>query len=131
VGVDGSDSSLEGMRHARFIAGHFSCTVEMIGAWQIASSVTPYVPTQPWTPEADAAGMITESISIVFGEERPMWLHWSVRQGPAARVLIDASRDADLLIVGSRGHGGVVGLLLGSVSAACAESAHCPVLIMH
>jgi nucleotide-binding universal stress UspA family protein len=46
-------------------------------------------------------------------------------------VLIDASATADLLIVGSRGHGGFVGLLLGSVSAACAESAHCPVLIMH
>jgi nucleotide-binding universal stress UspA family protein len=131
VGVDGSDSSLEAMRHAQFIASNFSCTVEVIGAWQIAASVNPYVPTQQWSPEADAEGMIIESIAEVFGEQRPMWLQWSVRQGPAARVLIEASKDADLVIVGSRGHGGVVGLLLGSVSASCAESAHCPVLVMH
>jgi nucleotide-binding universal stress UspA family protein len=131
VGVDGSDSSLEAMRHAQFIASNFACTVEVIGAWQIASSVNPYVPTQPWSPEADAEGMIAQSIDEVFGEQRPMWLQWSVRQGPAARVLIDASKDADLVIVGSRGHGGVLGLLLGSVSASCAESAHCPVLVMH
>ena len=34
-------------------------------------------------------------------------------------------------MLGSRGHGGFAGLLLGSVSAACAEYAHCPVLIVH
>jgi nucleotide-binding universal stress UspA family protein len=131
VGVDGSDSSLEALRHAQFIAAHFTCTVEVIGAWHIAASVNPYVPTAQWSPEADAEAMIAESIAAVFGSELPLWLHWSVRPGSPAKVLIDASNNADLLIVGSRGHGGVMGLLLGSVSAACAESAHCPVLIMH
>jgi nucleotide-binding universal stress UspA family protein len=51
-------------------------------------------------------------------------------QGPAASVLIEAARDADLLVVGSRGHGGFVGLLLGSVSQQVAQHPPCPVVIL-
>jgi nucleotide-binding universal stress UspA family protein len=50
-------------------------------------------------------------------------------EGPAAQVLLEAGRGADLLVVGSRGHGGFVGLLLGSVSQQCAQHPPCPVLI--
>ena len=54
----------------------------------------------------------------------------SVPDGHGADALVEASRDADLLVVGSRGHGGFVGLLLGSVSAQCAQYAACPVVIV-
>jgi nucleotide-binding universal stress UspA family protein len=52
-----------------------------------------------------------------------------VVQGHAAPLLVEASKGADLLVVGSRGHGEFVGMLIGSVSEYCATNAHCPVLI--
>jgi nucleotide-binding universal stress UspA family protein len=51
--------------------------------------------------------------------------------GTAAQVLVDASEDADLLVVGSRGLGGLKGMVLGSVSHHCAAHAHCPVVVVH
>ena len=55
----------------------------------------------------------------------------AVQEGRAASVMLEAARDADMLIIGSRGHGGFTGLLLGSVSAECAEHSSCPVLVVH
>jgi nucleotide-binding universal stress UspA family protein len=50
----------------------------------------------------------------------PSWFHGTVREGATAQTLIDESRGAEMLIVGSRGHGGFDGLLLRSVGEACA-----------
>jgi nucleotide-binding universal stress UspA family protein len=53
-----------------------------------------------------------------------------VREGNAAQVLLDAANGAELLVVGSRGHGGFAEALLGSVSHACVHHARCPVVII-
>jgi len=50
--------------------------------------------------------------------------------GHPDQVLLEAAADADLLVVGSRGHGSVADALLGSVGQYCIHHAHCPVLIM-
>jgi nucleotide-binding universal stress UspA family protein len=53
-----------------------------------------------------------------------------VVEGNAAQVLLDASDGADLLVVGSRGHGGFTEALLGSVSQHCVHHARCPVVVI-
>ena len=88
-------------------------------------------PAGDWSPETDANDILNQVTTQVFKDEVPSWFRGEVYQGPAPQVLIEASEGAEMLIVGSRGHGGFAGLLLGSVSSNVAEYAKCPVLIYH
>lgn len=63
--------------------------------------------------------------------EAPIPVSTLVAEGNAARALLDASEGADLLVVGSRGHGGFTGVLVGSVSQQCVNHAKCPVVVVH
>jgi len=87
-----------------------------------------------WDPEAMAAiadKLLTDAVDQAFGPDRPAGMVLTVAEGSAADVLIQRSADAAMVVVGSRGHGGFAGLLLGSVSAACTAHATCPVLVVH
>jgi nucleotide-binding universal stress UspA family protein len=81
--------------------------------------------------EEGAGGLLEETVVSAFGPDRPGNVRTCLLHGPARELLINASRDADLLVVGRRGQGGFGGLLLGSVSSACIAHAHCPVLVVH
>ncbi len=100
-------------------------------AWHYPPGVAFGVWPQEWDPQADAQRALAEAVAEVFGVEETPSPDTRVCEGPAAKALLDASSDAQMLIVGSRGHGGFAGLLLGSVSSACAEHARCPVLVVH
>lgn len=84
-----------------------------------------------WAPAQDVESVLAASAEAAFGDQQPAGLELVVREGGAARVLLEECQGASMLVVGSRGHGGFVGLLLGSVSANVAEHAPCPVLIIH
>lgn len=127
VGVDGSDSSLEALRYAERIAPLFDAAIEAVTAWEFPNL---YYPIDGWSPEVDAEKILTTSIRQAFTDSPPAGLITTIVPGSAAHALIERSRGAEMLILGSRGHGGFVGLLLGSVSTACAQHAHCPVLII-
>jgi nucleotide-binding universal stress UspA family protein len=129
VGVDGSPVSLKALNRAAHLADLLNTKLEIITTWQqyVAYAETVAV---DWSPARDAQEIVAEAAGAEFGGTVPDWVTASTREGTAAHQLIEASRGADMLVLGSRGHGGVVGLLLGSVSSACAEEAYCPVLVV-
>jgi nucleotide-binding universal stress UspA family protein len=80
--------------------------------------------------QTQALNLIEEALRRAERDSSGIEIERSAVEGAAAQTLIDSARDADLLVVGSRGHGGFLGLLLGSVSQQCAQHPPCPVVIL-
>lgn len=132
VGVDGSEPSKAALRWAARIAPAINGEIEAVITWDYPMSYGwPIGAATGWRPDVDAGRVLDDTLADVFVGDRPENLVTSVRKGGASHELLAASSDADLLVVGSRGHGGFVGLLLGSVSTTCTEHASCPVLVVH
>jgi nucleotide-binding universal stress UspA family protein len=134
VGVDGSPGSVAALRLAIQEAKLRNADVKAVAAWNIpvmayeSNWVAPAL--EPSTFEEAAASALESTLAAVDGSTSGVDIMRIVRQGQAADVLVAESRDADLLVVGSRGLGGFRGLLLGSVSQQCAHHAGCPVVIV-
>ncbi len=79
----------------------------------------------------EAEASLASQIAAVLGPSPDVPLEREVKEGRASQVILEAAEDADLVVVGSRGREGFVGLLLGSVSSQVAHHAHCPVTIVH
>jgi len=78
-----------------------------------------------------ARNLIEESVRRVDGESiAGLEIDQAAIEGPPAQTLIESAKNADLLVLGSRGRGGFLGLLLGSVSQQCAQHPPCPVVIL-
>jgi nucleotide-binding universal stress UspA family protein len=120
------------LRYAASLAPAISRPLYALTAWDYPPFLYGgYYPVMDWAPKDDAVRVLRAAAEAVFDDEPPAWFTWGARQGRPAKVLIDESDGAEMLVVGSRGHGGFAALLLGSVSAACAEHARCPVLVVH
>lgn len=132
VGIDGSATSKNALKWAARLSPSLGATIHAIVAWEypIIFGLEGGIPAQ-WKPDENAKDIFNTSLEEVFGKDRPAGLRGSTSQGHPTFVLIDASKDAQMLVVGSRGLGDFAGLLLGSVSSACAEHAKCPVLVVH
>jgi nucleotide-binding universal stress UspA family protein len=130
VGVDGSDSSVLALRWGAHYAAVLGAALEVVMAWEYPPSFGWAAIAPEWNPADDVKKVLAETARAAFGDEVPPNVRFESGEGVAAKVLLDASKDATMLVVGSRGHGGFTGLLLGSVSANVAEHAECPVLIV-
>jgi nucleotide-binding universal stress UspA family protein len=132
VGVDGSEESKAGLRWALDEAKRRDACVRAVYVWQV-----PYLVGNVFAPPAvpdlgalrrDAEQMLGAVVSEATAGRTDV--DQAVVEGFAAQTLIEESRGADLLVVGSRGLGGFSELLLGSVGHKCAQHAHCPVVIV-
>ncbi|GAA1448912.1 universal stress protein [Leifsonia poae] len=130
VGVDGSATSISALRRAAHIAEGLHCNLVGVTVWQFPQSWPGYQ-NNGWSPENDAKSIASDAADAVFGGQPPDWYSSVVREGSPTRQLLNESTGAEMLVVGSRGLGGFAGLLLGSVSSACAAHATCPVLVVH
>ena len=80
--------------------------------------------------EAWATQQLETSVSATLGDSPDRPVETLAVEGQPAPVLLDAASDADLLVVGSRGHGRFSGMLMGSVSTHCVAHASCPVVVV-
>jgi nucleotide-binding universal stress UspA family protein len=132
VGIDGSESSKNALRWAVKLSPAISETIDVFVIWEYPAMLGWEGGIPDWLrPDEDAKKVLDATLKSVFGEVLPKGLVGRIHQGHAASVLLEASKSAAMLVVGSRGHGGFSNLLLGSVSSACAEHAVSPVLIVH
>jgi nucleotide-binding universal stress UspA family protein len=138
VGVDHSEGAKEALRFALEEARLRQATLRVVHAWQYASiGGTGFEGTYPAlggdikelrdAAERDLDATLQEAIPKTGAVE----IERRVVENRPAAALVDESRGADLVVVGSRGHGGFAGLLLGSVSQQVAHHAACPVVIVH
>jgi nucleotide-binding universal stress UspA family protein len=133
VGVDGSRGSRKALTWAAAEAAEHDADLVVLRVWEhrlpppVGESAPPgNVPDM----SQDVADELVQVIKEELGEEPPVVAQPRVKHGRPAEVLIEESAGADLLVVGTRGHGGFAGLVLGSVSQHVAAYAQCPVTVV-
>jgi len=132
VGIDGSETGRLAAGWASDEARLRGDGLRLVSAWSIPA--TTFLAGEMGTTEdlaAELAQGAREALAAARREVDPgLAVETVAVEGQAASVLLEASEDADLLVVGSRGLGGFRGLLLGSVSQQCVAHARCPVVIV-
>jgi nucleotide-binding universal stress UspA family protein len=132
VGVDGSPESVQALRWAADEARLRRRAVRLVNAFTWPVPMVPMAPPPTvWSEAAlrDAAeAVVGQAVAEV--DARDVQLTTAVLAGPAAYVLMEEARGAELLVVGHRGRGGFATLLLGSVAATVSAHAPGPVAVI-
>jgi len=135
VGIDGSAQSVRALGWAARYATAAGARVQALLAWhypdaagQAPVGVAPE-PVRHQT-EAQMQATLNEAIAKVYAAQPGPEVETRLGYGHPAQVLIEASKEADLLVLGSHGHGAFTGMLVGSESIHCVTGAFCPVVVV-
>jgi nucleotide-binding universal stress UspA family protein len=136
VGVDGSENSIAALRWAATEAQIRAATLVVVTSWTYPyTDSAPGVAAPVFDPgalEQDAGAVLRDAIDAAGLDAAQLeMVQERAHEGRPADVLLEVSRDADMLVVGSRGHGAIVGALVGSVSAKVLQHSTVPVVIVH
>jgi nucleotide-binding universal stress UspA family protein len=136
VGVDGSEASQAALHWAYDEAAHHNASLTAVATWHPPAlpMSPPYGSLPPegyeTQPEREARDLLERLTGELEPREPAVDVRISISKGNPAKVLIDMSQGADLVVVGSRGRGGFAGMLLGSVSNHVVAHAACPVVVL-
>jgi nucleotide-binding universal stress UspA family protein len=134
VGVDHSAGAMVALRFGLEEARLRQASLRAVHAWQFGSLGAPGIERSLGYRLDDFRAAAEDTLDATVREAIPdvgdVEIERQVVEGAPAEVLVGESLGADLLVVGSRGHGGFAQLLLGSVSHQCAHHAACPVVIV-
>jgi nucleotide-binding universal stress UspA family protein len=135
VGVDGSAESVGALKWAAGYGAATGATITAVLSWHYPAPVglAPVgVAPKPVSDEVRAhmEEALDKALAEVFGTSTPGNVKTKLAYGHPAAVLVEESRQADLLVVGHRGHGAFTGMLIGSVSIHCVTHAACPVVVV-
>ena len=133
VGVDGSKQSIAALHWAARHAAATGAAVRAVLAWHWPTAAGQPLPEHaPPSVREETEREMREMLAHAISQAFPGGATAQARigYGHPAQVLIEESKEADLLVVGSSGHGAFTGMLVGSVSIHCVTSAYCPVIVV-
>ena len=134
VGIDGSEHAQKALEWAAREARMRNAELEVVYAWQMPMYIGYGVVSAPVFDVSElrnaAKTRVDEAVAALNGDATGVAIETKAIEGISPEILVDEAKDADLLVVGSRGHGGFTGLLLGSVGQQCAQHSLCPTVIV-
>jgi len=128
VGVDGSPHSIAALRWSIEQAEGRQGSVTALFAWQVPFVSIPGAFDRSELEEAYREFLIKTVSEVAPSPTVP--LDTVLAEGDPTESLVEASKEADMLVLGIRGRSPVAGLMLGSVSQYCAAAASCPVVLI-
>jgi nucleotide-binding universal stress UspA family protein len=130
VGVDGSEGGRRALEWAIEQARLTGMALELVHGVDVGMSGSSPFGTGMVFEQLEDAGKELLELDLGLARAAGVTADGHLDLGSSAQALLAASKGAAMLVVGSRGHGSMAGLLLGSISTACVHHAHCPVVVV-